>query len=477
MSLPHPTTQPFKGDAMANTETAVMNADRITARIERVPYNRFHSRIVAILGIGQLYDAFDVYVISVVAIGITSFVVTDATIGFIVSASYVGQLVGSLVMGYVSEVYGRKVAFNWSLGSFGLLSIAAAFSWNVESLVWIRIFQGIGIGALPPIAGAMFSEFLRAHHRGKIGMLFQTLYPIGVMLSPLLGVASFALFPGEIAWRVLFLFGGVPVILAVIAHYYLPESPRWLASRGRLAEAEKIVAAMEAQALAEGKTLAPEPPAVAVYAGKTNFAELFSREYIGRTVLIWVQSFTAFFVVNSFTSFLPRLYTTVGGLSSRQAFLLTSVFGALELAFVIVAAFTWDRTGRKPWFVGGYALAVVGAAIAWAAFAVFHSTGWIVLATAGMFMALGTYVSVGGVYLYHPELFPTRMRSWATSTGRAVRSIASIIAPVLVGQILSAHLGVSTVFAMFFVMALIGLVVMMWLGVETSERTLEKIAA
>jgi MFS transporter, putative metabolite:H+ symporter len=445
--------------------------------MERIPFGAFHSRLVAILGLGMFFDAFDVYVISVVAVGITAFKITDATIGFIISASYVGQLLGSLLFGYASEIYGRKPAFIWALGSFGLLSIAAAFSWNVESLIWTRVLQGFGIGALPPIAGAMFSEFLRAHRRGGIGMAFQMLYPVGATLSPLLGIVTFQLFGNELGWRILFLFGGIPFLLAIIAQFMLPESPRWLAARGRVTEADKIVNTMEAEATSGGKDLGPLPPPVTADTRPTQFGELFSAEYIRRTMLIWVQSFTAFFIVNAFTSFLPRLYTTVGGLPSSQAFALTMVFGIMQFGLLILIAFTWDRTGRKPWFVGGYALAVVGAAVAWAAFAVFHSTGWIVLATAGMFMALGTYVSVGGVYLYHPELFPTRMRSWATSTGRAVRSIASIVAPVLIGQILVTGLGVSTVFAMFFVIALIGLIVMAWLGVETKEAPLEKISA
>jgi putative MFS transporter len=422
-------------------------------------------------------DAFDSYVISVVAVGITGFNITDATIGFIISASYVGQLVGSLLFGYLSEIFGRKPAFIWTLGSFGLLSIVAAFSWNVESLIWARILQGFGIGALPPIASAMFSEFLRAHRRGGIGMGFQMLYPIGAILSPLLGIVTFQLFGKELAWRVLFLVGGLPCLLAIVAHFMLPESPRWLAARGRAAEADDIVKTMEAAATSAGKHLAPLPPSVPADTKPTRFGELFSLDYRRRTTLAWVQSFTAFFVVTAFTSFLPRLYTTIGGLPPSQAFALAVVFGVMELALLVVIAFTWDRTGRKPWFVGGYAAAVVGAGVAWAAFAIFHSTGWIVLATAGMFMALGTYVSVGGVYLYHPELFPTRMRSWATSTGRAVRSIASIVAAILIGQILAAGLGVSSVFAMFFVVALVGLIVMVWLGVETKEAPLEKIAS
>lgn len=458
-------------------EAVQIGGDRIAARMERIPFGRFHLRLVALLGAGMLFDAFDVYVISVVAVAVTAFKVTDATIGFIVSASYVGQLIGSLLLGYASERFGRKWAFIWSLGSFGLLSILAAMAWNVETLVWARILQGLGIGALPPIAGAMYSEFLQAHNRGKYGMLFQVLYPVGAILSPVLGFVSLKLFDSDTAWRALFLFGGIPVLLAFVSHYLLPESPRWLVSKGRLRDAELIVDKMESEALASGRQLDPEPPAFAADKRPTNFLELFSPEYLNRTVLIWVQSFTAFFVVNSFTSFLPRLYTTVGGLSKSDAIVLSTLFGVLQLLFIVGVAFVWDRAGRKPWFVGGYALAVIGAAVAWAAFAIFHSTGWVVLATAGMLMGLGTYVSVGGVYLYHPELFPTRMRSWATSTGRAVRSVASIIAPLLVGEILMSSLGVSAVFAMFFVVALIGLVTMVWLGVETRETALEKLAS
>jgi MFS transporter, putative metabolite:H+ symporter len=451
-------------------------ADRIIQRLERIPFGPFHSRLMVILGMGMLFDAFDVYVISVVAVGITAFKVTDATIGFIISASYVGQLIGSLLFGYASEIYGRKSTFIAALGSFGLLSVVAAFAWNVDSLIWARVLQGFGIGALPPIAGAMFSEFLRAHRRGRIGMAFQILYPTGATLSPLLGMAAFQIFGPELGWRVLFLFGGLPLLLAIVAYFSLPESPRWLAMRGRIAEADKIVGVMEEYGSSASKKLEPLPPSLPGDTRETQFTELFSAEYIRRTVLIWVQSFTAFFIVNAFTSFLPRLYTTVGGLPSSQAFALTMVFGVMQLGLLTLIALTWDRTGRKPWFVGGYCLAVVGAAVAWAAFAVFHSTGWITLATAGMLMALGTYVSVGGVYLYHPELFPTRMRSWATSTGRAVRSIASIVAPVLVGQILVSGLGVSTVFAMFFIVALVGCIVMAWLAVETKEAPLEKIS-
>jgi MFS family permease len=110
----------------------------------------------------MLFDAFDVYMIGVVGVLITSFAVSDATFSYILSASYVGQMFGTLVLGWLSEHYGRKPGFIWAIGSFGFLSILAVFAWSAESLIWIRVLQGIGIGALPPLAGAMLS----AVHRG-----------------------------------------------------------------------------------------------------------------------------------------------------------------------------------------------------------------------------------------------------------------------------------------------------------------------
>lgn len=452
----------------------------IASRVERIPVTSYHNRLMGILGLGMLFDAFDVYVIGVVMITITSFKMTDAQMGILVSASYAGQLIGALLFGYLAEIYGRKFSFIACMATFSLLSIAAAFSWNIESLSIIRVIQGLGIGALPPVAGVLFSEFLTASARGKMGVLFQTLYPVGATISPILGKFFFDWFGPELAWHMLFLVGGVPIFFAIYAWFRMPESPRWLASQGRYAEAEAIVHKMEQSAIREGKPLPPPAPAIArpsVTLAKTKMSELFSAEYRWRTVLIWVQSFTAFFIVNVFTTFLPRLLTTVGGLDRGTALEIQTVFGLLQLATVLTMAFIWDRHGRKPWFIGGYTVALVGAVIAWACYDVLGIGGWFPIVMFGFPMLLGVYISVGGVYVYHPELYPTRMRSWATGTGRAWRCIASMIAPIVVGQILSAQLGAGPVFLMFGIVALIGLVVMITLGIETKNTALEKIAA
>ena len=275
------------------------NAAAIAARVERIPVISYHNRLMGVLGLGMLFDAFDVYVIGVVMITITSFHMSDAQMGYLVSASYLGQLFGALLFGYLAEIYGRKASFIACMATFSILSVCASFSWNIESLSIIRIVQGLGIGALPPVAGVLFSEFLTAKARGKMGVLFQTLYPVGAMISPLLGKWFFDWFGPETAWHLLFLVGGLPIFFAIYAWFRMPESPRWLAEQGRQAEAEAVVAAMEQTAIKEGKTLPPPVAAETPIAAKSNttMSELFSAQYARRTVLIWVQSFTAFFIV------------------------------------------------------------------------------------------------------------------------------------------------------------------------------------
>ena len=309
-------------------------------------------------------------------------------------------------------------------------------------------------------------------------IMIASLFPVGATISPLLGKWFFNMFGPEIAWHLLFLVGGLPIFFAIYAYFRMPESPRWMAENGRYAEAEAVVDAMEKSAITAGVTLPPPVVSQTPAPSKTDtkWSELFSSEYRQRTILIWIQSFTAFFIVNVFTTFLPQLLTSVGGLSRDMALNIQTGFGIAQLCTVLTMAFIWDRHGRLPWFIGGYLVAVVGATIAWACYDVFGITGWVPIVFFGIPMLLGVYVNIGGVYVYHPELYPTRMRSWATGTGRAWRCIASIIAPVAVGQILGAQLGAGLVFLMFGGVALLGVIVMLTLGIETKNTALEKLA-
>lgn len=152
---------------MSTAHDGMNAADNTVARLERLPFGRTHLRVGALLGVGTFFDAFDSLIIAVVlTVVLTTFDVDFTNAGILISAAYVGQFIGAIVLGVVAERYGRRLGFVISLGTFGLLSLAVATAWNFESLLVLRLLPGIGLGAEVPIAGALFNEFVRGRSRG-----------------------------------------------------------------------------------------------------------------------------------------------------------------------------------------------------------------------------------------------------------------------------------------------------------------------
>lgn len=461
---------------MSTTPDEMNVADNTVARLERLPFGRTHLRVGALLGVGTFFDAFDSLVIAVVlTVVLTQFEVDFANAGLLISAAYVGQFIGAIGLGVVAERYGRRMGFIIALGAFGLLSLAVAAAWNFESLLILRLLQGIGLGAEVPIAGALFNEFVRGRSRGRAVMLYESIFSWGILLAPLIGLLFFTLFGEASGWRLLFLFGGIPMIVSVIAYFKLPESPRWLADKGRFAEAAALLDKMEREAQASGVTLAEPELRARADVRPTRFGELFSPVYRRRTALCAVTWFCGYFILYGFSTWLPTLYVRLGGLPIENALGLTVIASAIYLVEIYVFAFTVDRVGRKPWFVGGFTVSMIGASFGLVAI-LLDATAWPVLLVASLLMGLGISPITAGLYLYTPELYPTRMRAWATAAGSSLNRVASAIGPIVVGVLLGAGLGLASVFLVFGVVAAVGLVVMAWLGIETRQRVLEELA-
>jgi putative MFS transporter len=164
-------------------------------------------------------------------------------------------------------------------------------------------------------------------------------------------------------------------------------------------------------------------------------------------------------------------------LAPQFALALPVVNGCVALAAAVIFGFTVDRIGRRRWFILGFSLSLIGIAWGIVALAGLKLTAWPVLFSAALLMTAGTGVNAGSIYLYAPELFPTRMRAWATSTGSAASRLGSIVAPTIIGAVLQARLGLIGVFAVLGVMCLAGLIVIGAFGIETKQRSLEELAS
>jgi putative MFS transporter len=447
----------------------------IIARLERLPFSRFHLRLASILGVGTFFDAFDALTIAVaLAVIFTTLHIGFMNAGLLISAAYVGQFAGAWIFGYLSEAYGRKPAFIASLLVFGVLSVATAFAWDFQSLLILRMVQGLGLGGEVPVAGALFNEYLRSSNRGRVGLLYQSLFIWGAALTPAIGVGVFALFGQDPGWRILFLLGGLPALVAIYACYALPESARWLADRGRYDEADEILRRIEAEP--RERPLPPLQLTLQPPPRKTRLGELFSGIYLRRTIMVWTQWAATFFVAYGYTIWLPTLYVRVGGLPVTDALLLTIVSWVVTLSTMYLEAYLLETIGRKPLFIFGFAMIALGGTFGAVAVFYFHATGWPILFSSAIIMGLGTALNSSACVSYTAELYPTRMRGLGIATGSSMNRLASIFSPTAVGALLDANYGIESVFAMFAAVGLIGLTVLATMGIETKGRSLEELS-
>jgi putative MFS transporter len=447
----------------------------VIARLERLPFSRFHLRVAAILSVGTFFDAFDaICIATALTVIFTTLHIGFFNAGLLFSSAYVGQFIGAWGFGFVSERYGRKTAFVSALFLFGVLSMTIALAWDLQSLVAMRVIQGLGLGGEIPAAAVLINEMLRSQKRGRISIIYQTMFQWGAMLTPIIGIVFFSLFGQQLGWRLMFLFGGIPALVAIYAWFKLPESPRWLVDRGRYGEADDIIRQMEAQPwttpLARPDRKPPPP------LERTRFGELFAGMYLRRTLTAWFGWACAYFVAYGFSLWLPTLYVKVGGLPVNYALALSIVPWVLHTATMYTGAFLVDHIGRKPILIFGFlvmALAGFGGA-----FIVYewHATEWQVLFSIALMLGIGTSLCTITIIPYTAELYPTRIRGLGVSVASSMNRLASIFAPSAVGALLAADLGIQSVFTMFGIVGLIGAFVLAAIGIETKQQSLEHLS-
>ncbi|HEY3917226.1 MAG TPA: MFS transporter [Stellaceae bacterium] len=447
----------------------------IIARLERLPFSHLHLRLAAILSIGTFFDAFDAICIAVaLTVIFTTLHIGFFDAGLVFSSAYVGQFVGAWGFGFLSERYGRKNAFISALFLYGILSIATALAWNLESLVAIRVVQGLGLGGEIPAAAVLINEMLRSQKRGRISMIYQTVFQWGALLTPIIGLLFFNIFGQGLGWRLMFVFGGIPALAAIYAWFVLPESPRWLADRGRYDEADEIVREMEEQKwpqpLQALQRMTPPP------LEHLRFGELFGGIYLRRTLMVWTAWLCAFFVAYGYSLWLPTLYVKIGGLPVNDALALSIVPWIFNMTLMYCSAMVIDRIGRKPIFVFGFLSIIVAGFGGALIVAYWHTTVWQVLFGVGLLLGIGTSLCTTMLFTYTSELYPTRMRGLGVAAGSGMLRLAAVIAPAAVGALLGSGFGIDSVFLMFGVAGLIGAAVLASFGIETKQQSLETLS-
>jgi putative MFS transporter len=433
-----------------------------------MPISTWHVKARVIIGVATFFDAFDALAIAfVLPVLVPLWKLTPTQVGLLISAGYLGQLAGALLFGWLAQRFGRIKAMVWSVLVLALMSLACAFAWDYPSLLVFRTIQGLGLGGEVPIAAVYISEIARAKGRGRFVLLYELVFPIGLVAA---GLAGRWIVP-HFGWQYMFFVGALPALLAIFMQRLLPESPRWLAARGRDAEAEAALSRIEqATVRATGQPLPPVHDVITTQAKAASWADLFGPQYLRRTLVVWTMWFAAYLITYGLTVWLPTIYRTVFHLPLEQALQYGVITQIIGLLGTLVCALTIDYFGRRLWF----ALAFAGAAAALGALWFLGADSpQRVLIFVGAAFFCSSVLSIG-MYLYTPELYPTRARAVAVGTATAWLRLASMIGPTVVGMMIGG--GLENVFLAFGAAAAVAAVVTALFAVETKGRVLEELS-
>ena len=451
--------------------TAADPGPALLGRLERLDVGPPHRTLRRQLGFGYAFDAMDTATISLILPAVTVvWGLSSGSAGLLGSSVLMGFVVGALVSGALGDAIGRRRVMLYALTLFCLGSLLGAASPSFAFLFASRVVTGIGCGAEAAIISVYASEFVAARHRGRYVAGIVTFFAYGYILAALLGRF---LVPLDGGWRWIQVAGAAPVLLLLWWRRGLPESPRYLLSRGRVREAEDVVAGFERKC----GQVPPAPSGVdtrpaargrpGVRGALHRFAGLFAPglgRVTGTTFFLWFVGFFAYF---GFFTWIPSLLVAQG-YPVTQSFTFTIFIYAAQLPGYYLAARLFDHVDQKFATIG---FLVAGALAAlWLARAGSTAT---ILGSAILMSFCMTGV-MGGIYTYTPQVFPTRVRSSGAGASAAVGRLGAILAPIIIGFAFPV-IGFGGVFALLMTMLGIGAVGLAVFGMTTRNRTLEEL--
>jgi len=372
-----------------------------------------------------------------------------------------------LVTGFLGDRFGRRFTYQFNLLVFGLASLAAAFAQDMNQLIACRFVQGIGFGAEIVVGYSTLTEFVPPKTRGRWLAFMSFLVVAGFPVTALLGYLVIPTF----GWRPMFVVAGVGALVVWYLRKRLPESPRWLEGKGRAAEAEALMLAIEKE-VAAGAALPPPPAAPATTAPATAMAllrpPLLQRMAVGSWVLITINTLVFTFVI-----FLPQFFLRQG-LTISQSLGYTVALAAGSLVGCALGAFAADAIGRRPSIIGASIVTII--------------TGWVyaqfsaasdpaIVLGVGFVLMVAIYVQVAILFaVYLPELFPTDIRLRANGICHTLGRLATVVSPFIAGALLARY-SLSGVIGLMTGLLVVQIAVVWAWGIEPAKRRLEEIEA
>ncbi|MEV8378997.1 MFS transporter [Kribbella sp. NPDC056861] len=440
-----------------------MSTSEIAGRIERLPSSRWHLLVRLLIGAATLFDGFDQLLVSyAMPLLRREWQLDQQQVTLLITVGGLGMLIGAVVAGLLADRIGRVRVLMLCIFVYSATSLLMAATRDLTTFLVLRYVQGLGIGGEVLVAAVYVNEIIGARRRGRFVLRYELVFAAGLLCA---AAASAWVIP-HWGWRPLFVVGGLPIALVGALWRYVPESPRWLASRGHPA-ADETMARIEAAVRSSATGPVPEPVVVS--------ADQFTprRSYPQRFAVLAVFCFCAFLVNYALSSWMPTIYTGLFDVPLAEAlrYSLYAMIGGFAGAAVL--ALFADRVDRRTALVvGAIGASVVLFRVAFAGGA--DTVGGLVLSVCvTSFFISATNL---GVYLYVPELFPTRMRALGSGLAGIFIRLGVIVGPLLVGLLATDAPAFRAAVGILSCAAFVAAAVLFLFGDETRCRQLEEVS-
>jgi MFS family permease len=466
---------------------AVFETD-VPARLDRLPWSRFHWLVIAALGITWILDGLEVTLVGSLSGALTdpsALGISSTQIGMTASAYIAGAVAGALFFGHLTDRLGRKKLFTVTVAVYAVATVLSGLSWDFWSFAICRFLTGAGIGGEYSAINSAIQELIPARRRGITDLALNGSFWVGAAIGALgsLVVLDPAILPTEYGWRFAFVIGGLLAIIVIGLRRWLPESPRWLMTHGRPDEAARVVREIEQRVEAEHGIRLPETSVrlrlrplehlSLIRATRLLFTQYPRRAVLGLS-LMTAQAFCYNAVFFTYALILSKFYDVPSG--DVGWFMLP--FSVSNFLGPLILGQLFDTVGRKSMIAGTYALSgALMVATGWmfahgALSATEQTAAWLVIFFFASAAASSAYLTVA-------ESFPLELRALAIAIFYAIGTGAGgIIGPTLFGALIDTGSRAE----IFWGYALggglmIGAAVMeAWLGLAAERRPLEEVA-
>ena len=459
----------------------------IPARLDRLPWTRFHWLVVSALGITWILDGLEVTLVGSLAgaFKTSSMHLTDSQVGYSASCYLIGAVVGAVGFGWLTDRIGRKAMFTITVLTYLLATIASGLAWSFASFALFRAITGAGIGGEYAAVNATIQELIPARRRGFTDLVINGSFWIGAALGAGGGLVVMdpAIINQAYGWRLAFVLGGAIGFISLLARSWIPESPRWLMTHGQPEAAERVMQEIEQTVCACSGPLPATPAQGLCLHGDTNswfvagLRSMFTR-YRRRTIvgvsLMTAQAFCYNAVFFTYALILTRFYHVAAG--SVGLFILP--FAAGNFAGPLLLGSLFDSIGRKTMITATYVLSgVLLIGTGWLFSigildAVQQTACWTVIFFFASAAASSAYLTVG-------EVFPLEVRAIAIAMFYAFgTALGGVCGPAVFGVLIQS----GSREAIFYGYILGGVLMVLaggvqaWLGIETRRCSLEDVA-